>query len=406
MLPNLDLLEKKCRDLNLKVSLAGKKPQKDDYVRSLRAHFMPEGGLPYEEVTPMLCYPSWNLKPIELEGIWASERWIAQEKLNGCRIVLHFVPGKGVFAHSRSISVKTYRYSELTDVLLFREFKDIPGYTVVDAEIQIEKPVDTRPYSAKGVVTKTALASTTAVLALAPENSRKLQVEQNAPFRVKVFDIMRSPKWGQEWGDLRNMKLENRLIILEDFKKWIQSTSIGSNFMFPGYTATNKKLYNEAIWVGGGEGTVLKNLDSTYEDSSSRSREGWVKVKKRKEVDAYVVGFERGDAGKGWENLVGDLLFAVLTKSGQEHVIAKCSNMKFEKRQAITIYDSETNEVTLHPDMYRQVAQVSGQDVSSRSLRLTHATIDRWRDQPGDEKSADECVVDMNEISQMAEWVC
>lgn len=149
----------------------------------------------------------------------------------------------------------------------------------------------------------------------------------------------------------------------------------------------------------------MKNLDSVYEDSSSRGREGWVKVKRRREVDAYVVGFERGDAGKGWENLVGDLLFAVKTKSGQEHVIAKCSNMKFEKRVAITVFDQSSKEVKLIPEMYGQVAQVSGQDVSSRSLRFTHATIDRWRDQPGDEKSADECVVDMDEIKQMAEWV-
>jgi len=399
MLPNLVVLEKKCASLGLTVSPKGKKLAKQDCVDVLRQHFLPAGGLPYQEMAPMLCFAEWNLKESEQKDMWEGPDWVAQVKMNGCRLVIHFVKDVGVFAHSRTVSVKTYRYEEATDQLLISSFK--PAFSAtVDAEVMIEKPVDTRPYTAKGQITKSSLHSTTAVMALKPENSRKLQVEQDAPLQFHIFDVMR---W--EGQDLRGLKLAARETHRAHFEDLIAKTEIGKNFHFPPLVKANRRAFYEGILAAGGEGVIMKNLKSTYEDSSSRLRTHWVKVKKRIEFDAFVIGFERGDAGKGWENLIGDLHFGIHTEKGI-HMLAKCSNMTMETRQKISIYDPATNTVSMDPNMYQKVAEISGQDVSSREYRLSHATIDRWRPKQGpDAKNADQCQVKMADLITAAEWV-
>lgn len=399
MLPNLDKLALKCQELGLAVTQKGKRPAKDDYVQALRRHYMPEGGLAFTELTPMLCFAEWNLKPEEQKKVWESPNWIAQQKLNGCRAVLHFVEGVGVFAHSRTISLKTYRYQELTKQLLFHDF--VPGFTAtIDCELIIEKPVDTRPYSAKGEVTKTSLHSTTAALHLEPENARKLQIEQDAPLMVQAFDMTNI-----NGRDIKSQPLLNRLQSLKDFQVMIAGTEIGRYFQFPSYTTSEKRAFFEKIVKEGGEGVILKNLRASYEDSSSRPRDGWIKVKKRIEFDAFVTGFIRGEKGTGWEKMVGALEFSVKTEKGI-HVLGFGSNLTMETRQKITQYDPETDTVTLNPAILGKVAEISGQDVSARSFRLSHCTIDRWRPKNGpDAKRAEDCIVKMADLEAAAEWV-
>lgn len=388
-----------CLKLNLDVKIAGKRPAKDDYVKTLREHFMPFGGLPYTEVEPMLCFAIWNLKEGEQKGIWRSPNFVAQRKLNGCRLIVHCIPGKGVFAHSRTVSLKTYRYQELTDKLLISNFKDFPFEIVFDCEVMVEKTIDTRGYTAKGEVTKSSLHSTTSILHLESKNSLKIQVEQDAPLMFHVFDLIKYSNL-----DLRNHPLMNRMEYLEDFKGWIKNTEIGKYFEFPEFVYENKQEYCDKIIEEGGEGVILKNLRSLYEDSSSRGRDAWVKVKKRIEYDAYVTGFVRGEEGTDWRNLVGALEFSVMTEKG-EHMLGCPTSMTLEFRKMISVYDSITDTVTMDPQMYGKVAEISGQDVTARVMRLSHCTLDRWRDQPGDEKSKEECVIKYADLKEASEWV-
>lgn len=396
-------LEKKAKDNGLTVKIKGKKPAKSDYVDALRAHFLPAGGLPYEEVEPMLCFAEWNLKEDELKNVWESPNWMAQTKFNGCRLMMHFVKDVGVFAHSRTVSVKTFRFEELTEHLLFADVK--PNFSAtIDAEVMIEKPVDTTGYTVggDGAMTKSSLHSVSAVMKLKPAMSKKLQKEQDAPLIVKVFDIIR---WNGE--DLRPMMLKSRLARLErDFIPAIQAEpQYAPYFDFPGWTIENKKAYKDQIIAAGGEGVILKNLQSKYEDSSSRLRNAWVKCKKRVEYDAYVSGFIRGTEDTGWKNMVGALTFSVMTEDG-EHEIANVSNVSMETRAKITVYDPATDTVSLHPSVYGRVAEVSGQDISARSMRLSHATLDRWRPKQGpDAKTKDQCIVSMADLRAASEWV-
>lgn len=400
MLPRLDKLQAKCQKLGLEVTQSGKRPAKSDYAEALRAHFLPKGGLLYDELEPMLCFAEWNLKDEERTKIWTSPAWIAQRKLNGCRAIVHFVAGEGVFVHSRTISVQTYRFQELTDQFTFRDF--VPDFTAtLDCEVLIDQPVDTRNYTTKGELTKTSLHSTTAILHLEAEAARRLQVDQQAFLMMHTFDIMRYE--GQELGAV---PLSRRLKVLSEFfEKHVWDSAFEPYFHEVPWVKEGKKDFFKEVVDNGGEGVILKSLNSAYVASSSRRRDAWVKVKKRIEFDAYVTGFQRGDEDTDWKNLVGALLFSVKTEDG-EHLIAKCTNLTLKTRRKITIYDPETDEVSLHPGVYDRVAEVSGQDVSSRSLRLSHATIERWRPKVGpDTKTAEACQVKMEDLVDAAEWV-
>lgn len=403
MLPNLSELKSKCQKLNLPVVQAGKREAKADYVKVLREHFLKRDypmGLPYEELTPMLCFASWNLTEAELKGIWRNPEWIAQRKENGCRMTLYFVPKVGVFATSRTISLKTYRLQELTDKLLFNNFQDSPGMITLDVEAIVEKPVDTTPYTAKGQVTKSSLHSTTAILSLEGSNSRRLQRDQDAPLTFKVLDVT-------QWGgvDLRKQALAHRLEKVNLFFDWIRTTELASNFIYLPVEKVDKQKFLESIWEDGGEGVVLKNLRSTYEDSTSRRRDAWVKVKKRVEFDCFVSGFKRGEPDGEFRNLVGALEFSVNLTNGKTHVLGYPINMTLEERNRISIYDPATDTVSMISSMYNRVAEISGQDISAREFRLSHCTFDRWREDEGDTKLAEECVVDFADLQQAAEWV-
>lgn len=300
MLPNLDKLIAKCDELGLDYQPKdGKKLGKSHCVDALRAYYMPEGGLPYEEVTPMLCFAEWNLKPEEQEKVWRSPTWAAQRKLNGCRLVVHFVEGVGVFAHSRTVSVKTFRFEELTGKLLIKGFKPTFSATV-DCEVLIEKPVDTSPYTPKGEVTKTSLHSTVSALHLSDENSIRLQNEQDAPLIFHVFDVMR---WAGR--SIMSQKLREREKVRSQFEALIRASEISKFFEFPVLEIQNKRGLFDQIVAEGGEGVILKSLEAPYVDSSSRRRDAWVKVKRRQEYDAFVTGFKRGEKGTGWEKALG-----------------------------------------------------------------------------------------------------
>jgi ATP-dependent DNA ligase len=228
--------------------------------------------------------------------------------------------------------------------------------------------------------------------------ARKLQKDQDAYVQFKVWDIVR---YGDK--DLRQETLRTRRAYLALFFDHLNMTEWGKYFDMEVLYYTGKRTFFDATVAAGGEGAVLKNLNSVYNDSTGRDRNSWVKVKKRRDYDAFVTGFERGEPG-AWHNLVGTLHFSVFTEHGL-HEIGVASNMDLAFRQAITEYDPATDTVSLRKDMYHKVAQISGQDIAPRVYRLTHCTIDRWRDQGGDAKNAQECVESYADLTALALWI-
>lgn len=385
---NLSDLKKEAHMLGLVVGQSGKRPAKEDYLSVLRDHHLKKefpNGLPYEELTPMVCFDYWNLDPKQQAAIWTDTNWIAQQKLNGCRLILHFVTGLGVFAHSRTTSTHTYRRSELTNRLLFGGF--IPEFTAtVDSEIICDKTIDSGPHT-----TKSSLQTTTSLLHMEAEASKRLQKELDLPLKIHVFDIT---NW--EGQDLRLRKLCERLAFMPDFKAAITTAQLGIHFEFPPIFFQEKQSIYEKILAVGGEGVVLKNINYHYEDSNSRSRFGWIKVKRQVEFDAYVSGFERGKQGSEYEKYISCLVFSIATDK-DNLAIAKVSNLPWFFRKEISSYDSETNQVKLNMDIYGKVAHLSGLELSKKARRLVHPRIVYWRA----DLAQEQCLYSMADVEEV-----
>jgi ATP-dependent DNA ligase len=340
-------LKRKCEKLGYTVHRAGLRPAKSDYLAVLRQHFInqdfPEG-LPYNELTPMLCAEYHRLLPKAQDQIWKDGNgWICQEKLNGERAILHFVAGVGVFCHSRVVSTVNYRRCEWTDRLKFKEF--VPGFTAT---------IDT---------------------------------ELVSPM-FHAFDITR-------WGglDLRKKQLCERLAFLGDFKTEITTAGLQEHFDFPAIHFNGKKEVYDGLISKGREGAVLKNLNSTYADSNVRIKNGWVKVKKKVEFDCYVCGYEQGKASSRYHDRVACLIFGVKTEEGLR-VVAKVANLPSKFRRDVSLYNAKTGQVELRLDVKDRVATVSGMEISRKAKRLSHPKLIRWR---GD-LTPEDCLYSTNDI--------
>jgi hypothetical protein len=356
---NLADLKREAEQLGLSVFQSGTRPAKEDYTSSLREYFLKRdypNGPPYEEITPMLCHDFWLLHPKQQKMLWRNPDWVAQEKINGVRAILVFKQGLGVFCHSRTVSARSYRRVELTDRLPFASFK--PGFdAIVDCEIAADK---------------TNLQTTVSFLRAAARG-QPLQLKPGKFLKFYVFDAIR-------WGgyDLRLRPLCERLMFLRDFQEAIVAAGLGQYFeILPTYLKDKEDVF-ERLVAAGAEGLVLKNLNYHYESSTSRSRFGWIKVKRQVEIDGYVSGFGRGKKGSEYENHVAYLEFSVLTDRGPV-VIAHVSSLPWFYRKEVNVYDRNTDTVKLKMSEYGKVAHLVGMELSRKARRLTHARISYWR---------------------------
>ena len=148
-----------------------------------------------------------------------------------------------------------------------------------------------------------------------------------------------------------------------------------------------KREYFEYIINDNREGIILKNRNAVYHATSSRTID-CVKVKRStadtltKDLDAFVTDYVVGKDNTRNQNMVVGFVFSVMLEkldgSTASHQIAVCSNVSDFVKEDATVIDDEGN-VKLNPSYYGRVATIQGQNVSARSLRLTHAVIDCWR---------------------------
>ena len=148
-----------------------------------------------------------------------------------------------------------------------------------------------------------------------------------------------------------------------------------------------KREFFDAVISRYGEGVVLKNRKAKYHATSSRTID-CVKVKRStadaltKDIDAFVTDYVIGKDDTRNSNMVVGFVFSILLKKQDgsivTHPIAICSNVSDIIKDDATVI-SEDGQVKLNPDYYGRVATVQGQNISARSLRLTHAVIDCWR---------------------------
>jgi len=415
---NLDTLAKECRDLGLTVVQAGKRLSKDDYIRALQDHYKRKTNDPAVHtmlgIDPMLCFSFHTFDEREKAKFAHNpQEWLVEPKFDGARIIIlkigdslsffsrnisgvDYLPCKYIMApkvtKSSDTSFPMYQYDtdQMTQSAIGTVFEGMPDF-VLDAEAIAENPrVDTRRYTNKGCITESYLTATMALMGLDPAQSMKCQRDQGF-MKFYVFDILAFN--GQ---DLKRERLLKRKQILTDYFHQVFEKSGGQFVMVP-FTrngAAQDEFYFKYI-EHGFEGVIMKNVNSEYE-LGKRSRHLWVKRKRImsdfSDIDGFVTGFELGEPGKAWENMVGCLLISVYAKNDSGIIapqeIAKVSNFDWEERKRMTV--EVDGKPCLDQAYYNRVVTIEGQNITARSQRVRHAKLVRYRP----DKSPTQCEVD------------
>lgn len=406
----IDHLQRQCDQLGIKVTQAGHKFMKDDYIKALRNYFIIQkygslNNIPWSLQfmlsieCPQLCRRIKDLKPEQQRLVWESQDWIAEEKIDGCRaLVLWDASEKKFHFYSRNNSVEDYLPQDYSDTILTTDNGfSYPYNFVLDSEV-----ISTNPTVETNTRCLTQLQSTAALLSLNPDDSKRIQ--KDSPLKFIVFDCLLDSDnlINKSWTErhLHAIKLAN---ILKRDGFCCEINPVVENT--DKYSEAKHDFY-EHIISRNGEGVVLKNKNAVYHATSSRTID-CVKVKRStsntvvNDIDAFITDYVVGNDNTKNENMVVGFVFSVQMKKDNgdivTHPIAVCSNVSDFIKEDATIIDDNGN-VKLNPDYYGRVATIQGQNISARNLRITHAIIDQWRP----ERSADNCeILNESDIRKM-----
>ena len=388
---------------------------KDDYVQALQSHFIEkykEQGMYHKSLdwvlkidSPMLALQIKNKSEEEQNDIWNNqEKWLAEEKIDGGRQVLcWFKEDRCLDAYSRNTSVFDFlpiNYGQkLYDTVDVSKLFNIPDF-IIDGELVLKNNEIVKDNSVD-IIADTQLNMVSAILS-ADYNLSK-QFQKLNPIKLIAFDILM-----YDGKDLTSLPLRERKkylqLVFNNIKDLIDIELVANS-----NGLSTRDFYNQIVSVGG-EGLVVKDLDSLYDIRGKRAGE-WVKIKRSvtgslleqnygDTFDCFVIGFNEGQKGTKNEGLVGSLNFGIylldennkviLDERGipQIHHICTVGGLPDKLREAITVKDFNGN-VQLRPDIYAKVATVDGQDVSDKNMRLAHARLIQWRV----DKSADQCTI-------------
>lgn len=387
----MDYLKEDCELKGISITQSGKRIMKDDYVKALREwHITKKYGsmdnIPWSMKfmlsieCPQLCKRIKDLKSDQQELVWNSHDWIAEEKIDGVRMIIVWdATEKKFHFYSRNNSVTDYLPQDYSDtIFVTAENFDYPDNFVLDSEI-----ISSNPCLETNTHCLTQLQSTAALLNLNSEDSKTIQ--KKYPLKFVVFDCLYdSSSLIDEIWEVRHCHAAELCSKLLDSGFCCELNKVVENTVDNQYA---KREFFDAVISRCGEGLVLKNRNAKYHATSSRTID-CVKVKRStadaltKDIDAFVTDYVVGKDDTRNSNMVVGFVFSILLKkqdgSVVTHPIAVCSNVSDIIKDDATVI-SEDGQVKLNPDYYGRVATVQGQNISARSLRLTHAVIDCWR---------------------------
>ena len=360
-------LQSACSALGINVTTQNR-ASKEPYIAALQAYHWhkdhPDQPLS-PQIHPMLLSNWDDLDPeqaklIENDG----PGWIVQPKLDGVRALLH-VEGNHVRITSRCISEVTFRLGEFQDNLshLKTGLSGLDG-SILDGELVFpSSTLDTGR-----TVARHPLQAATAILSTSPEQARRLQSLPDHRLRFHAFDILKS-----NGTEVTSRALRDRLDLL------VQAVASSENPLLeivPFHTIGRIEIHRR-ILNAGGEGTVWKRLDQSYEPG--RRVTHWIKRKKETAMEAFVTGFKPGISGHGNEDLVGALEFSTRHTDESLRPIAWVSAWSNSERRAMTVATASSSPL-LRPDYLGRRALIVGQDEAAQSGRLRHARFRHWLD--------------------------
>jgi DNA ligase-1 len=289
-------------------------------------------------IEPMKCRGFKNTieEQDKIEAFYDNKDYAAQEKMDGCRYLLQLTK-TGARLFSRVASKKGTGNVEKTDNIPHITGVALKGYedTIIDGEIMSPNP------------DKVAVTS---IMGALPDKALERQAEFGN-VRYNVFDILY-----YKGEDVQNKTLLERKELLDEVVEAYNKAGVKEIFSLPLFMGTGdqKREYYKTIIARGGEGIILKDINSKYEQGERPKT--WVKVKKMITSDVvcmstvpaekwYAKPGEKGHDGvlypngkttrlydNGWIGAVkyGKYKNGVLTEIGE------CSGFTDEERERIT----------------------------------------------------------------------
>lgn len=403
----------------------------DDCIKTLQQYhiekYRKEGTLnPFVErileFKPMLAAQMKAIKEENQKELWDdNNQWYATEKIDGNRMRYCYNENYGVEYFSRNLSegqdgdylplrysnkitiprpnLEALKQAGIHDFIIDCEL--VPYYDTIREFPNLRKIDGVMKEVMELPIADTGLSLTTSVLGALDDLSHRIQ--ETNPMKLMAFDII-----SLNGEDLTKQPLIDRLKELARVATIIRMNGVGDRLQLVKGAKVNKIQFYSDIVSKGGEGCVIKDLNSPY---VGRREKTWVKAKRSVSgsileeqagdtIDAFIIGYKPGNKGTNIEQYVGALDFGIylLDDEGNYivddmgmpviHHVATVSGLTLEERQAMT-EPGQDGLPTLKVSYYNKVAEIDGQDVSSRNLRLSHSLIKRWRP----DKNAEDCQI-------------
>lgn len=443
----LDLLRKKCENLGLEPEQTRNRVEKDVEGKVIRRYkestidsckealqnyyiekYRAEGTLnPFVErilkFKPMLASQMKTIKEDVQQEIWKDgNNWLATEKIDGNRMRYCYNENYGVEYFSRNLNeaqdgdylpinysskltiprpdMNVLKAAGIHDFIIDTEL--VPYFDTIHEFTNVRKINGIVQEVLEMPVADTQLSLTTSVLGALDDLSHRMQ--ETNPMKLMAFDII-----SLNGEDLTNETLRDRLLKLTKLMITIRNAGLGDRLQIVKCAKANKIKFYQDITARGGEGCVIKDLDGSY--LPGKRDKSWIKAKRSVSgsileeqagdtIDAFIIGYKRGNEGTNIEQYVGALDFGIYLLDNEDnyitddmgmpviHHIATISGLTLEEREQMTEIGPD-GKPRLKKSWYNKVAEIDGQDVSSKNYRLSHALIKRWRM----DKNADDCLV-------------
>lgn len=329
----------------------------------------------------MLATDLRDLPQAEQDRIWSDPNYIAEEKFNGVRGLLH-IGKKENRISTRCRSKRTGLYSEKSDH--FTHLRDLPlGFldgTILDGELILNKSsMFTGDKMAYG-----SLSCTMALCAASPEKAFVLQQEEGCA-SFHVYDVLR-----YQGKSLESLPFERRRLYLEGlFAEIITKGIDNTDLKLAPQVSKDKHGFYKTLVATGKEGVMLKHRHGLYQHTG-RSKT-MLKAKRFLTVDGIIIGATQGK--KGNAGLIGSLLigaYDLCNDKVREIAGVPPSDLSLGKnsnlRREMTVL--KDGRPCLAPGFLNRVVELEA--FAWSNWRLMHAKILRFRD----DKSQRECVVD------------
>lgn len=345
-----------------------------------------------------LAYRYDQLKQDEQEAVISDGNgWVAEEKFDGCRMVLVYHPDEGFSAFGRNRSTVTLLPVEYTEKLLvplngkLSTLKEFAGHWKEEFILDCELVTDGFVELNDGNFTGKGLNAVTSMLQLNVHDSHLAQ-RTTAPMELVAFDFL---------------PIEHEKIITEiPFKERLELMQgipmLDRSVRLPKQWERGKKTYFESLVANGEEGVVLKNLSSFYIPAigNFRGKNSTIKLKRsmsmasQTDIDAFVTGYTNGGEWDKAGLIAGITLGVYLLGDNNEqlgvHWLATVSGIPLQTRMALS--EVRDGKPALKTEFYGQVLTIDGQDISARNQRISHAKAD-WVTGFRHDKTAYECTM-------------